>query len=185
MTRNFKSKGTILTNDPSMTAWGYAVLDWSGKILKSGCIITKPSGKKSRIRKSDDRCRRVSEINAELLTLIEENNVQFIISELPHGSQNAQAAVMIGIVIGILQTISDSLHIGLEWYSENDVKKFLFNRMSVTKQEMVELIKKKTKGNLEWFKNIKFRDEAVADSLGIYFVALNQSAVLKFVNTMV
>jgi len=186
MKRNPKSKGTILTNDPSMTAWGYAVLDWSGKILKSGCIITKPSGKKSRIRKSDDRCRRVSEINAKLLTLIEENNVQFIISELPHGSQNASAAVMIGIVIGILQTISDSLHIGLEWYSENDVKKFLFNRMSVTKQEMVELIKEKTfDRNPEWFKNIKFRDEAVADSLGIYFVALNQSAVLKFANTMV
>ena len=50
----------ILTNDPSMTAWGWAVLSGSGKVYKTGCIKTSPEQKKRRIRKGDDTVRRAS-----------------------------------------------------------------------------------------------------------------------------
>src|SRR4030042_3394853 len=117
------SKYIILSNDPSMTAWGWSVITGRGIVIDQGCIKTAPSGKKSRIRKSDDRTRRICEINQQLIYLIKEYHIDFILSELPHGSQNAQAALMIGSVTGILQTISDVLEIPIEWYSEADSKK--------------------------------------------------------------
>lgn len=175
-TKHNPSQGTILTNDPSMTAWGWAVLDWSGNILATGCIKTEPSQKKLRIRKGDSTVRRISEINQALLQVIKEYNVEYILSELPHGSQNASAAVMIGVVAGIVQTFSDTLGIGIEWYSENDAKKCLFNRKSITKQEMINRIE--ALYNVPWT-GVKYRDEAVADALAIHYTAMQMSSTLK------
>jgi len=169
--------GTILTNDPGITAWGYAVLDWKGKVLTAGCIKTEPSPKKLRIRKGDSTVRRVHEINQVLLRRIKEYNVSYILSELPHGSQSANAAMMIGIVTGIIQTISNTLDIGVEWYSENDAKKCLFSRKSVTKQAMINKID--SLYEVPWM-GVKYKDEAIADALSIHYAALQMSSVLKF-----
>lgn len=167
----------ILTNDPSMTAWGWAVVDPVGyMVIDSGAIKTEPGGKKLRIRKGDDRMRRVSEINAVLLRVIKQYNIGFIFSELPHGSQSASAAVMIGIVAGIIQTISDCLGIGVEWYSEGDAKRCVSGKRSVAKDEMVQIISKLY--DVSW-KGVKWNDQAVADALAVFHVARQQSNVLK------
>lgn len=169
----------ILTNDPSFTAWGYAVITSSGEIINTGCIKTAPEHKKMRIRKGDDRIRRISEINTCLINIIKKYDIGFILSELPHGSQNAQAAVMIGVVIGIVQTLSDLLNIPVEYYSEQDAKKSVLNKKSATKEEMITAI-----GNIypvKW-SNIGYKDEAVADAMAIYHVAKMQSNILKMIN---
>lgn len=166
---------TVLTNDPSFTAWGYAIIKDS-KIIDSGCIKTAPENKKSRIRKSDDTVRRISEINKILLGLIHTHGVDFILSEAPHGSQNASAAVMIGIVAGMVQTISDTLEIPVEWYSEMDSKKFVLGKKAAVKSEMIEAIKKLY--DVPW-KNIKYHDEAVADAIAVYHTAVGLSPTLK------
>jgi len=176
MKRTKHNHGTILTNDPSITAWGWAILNWQGTVLKVGCIKTEPSQKKQRIRKGDATVRRISEINRVLLRMIKHFNVTYILSELPHGSQNAQAAVMIGAVAGIAQTISDTLDIGIEWYSENDAKKCLFDKKSVSKQEMITKIK--TLYDVPWT-NTKWRDEGIADALAIHNAAMEMSSTLK------
>lgn len=168
----------ILTNDPSMTAWGWAVVNTSGAVLKTGCIKTEPSSKKLHIRKGDDRTRRVSEINKELLKIIDEYDVKYILSELPHGSQNASAAVMIGMVVGVLQTIADILDIGIEWYSEGDSKNHLLGKRSATKEETINKIRqiygKPRTG-------IKYMDEAIADALSIHHIAFSQSSTLRLI----
>jgi len=166
----------ILTNDPSFTAWGWAVLTLEGEIIDTGCIKTIPSNKKLKIRKGDDRCRRISEINQRLLALIKKYNVVFILSEQPHGSQSAVAAIMIGVCLGIVQTIGDVLNIGIEWYSEQDSKKCLLEKRSATKEETINAISK-----LYFWKpsGVKYIDEAVADALSIYYVANKQSATLR------
>ena len=168
---------SILTNDPSMTAWGWAVLDWNGNIVDVGCIKTDSQHKKQRIRKGDDTVRRVAEINQQLLKVIKEYNVNYILSELPHGSQNASAATMIGIVIGIMQTISNSKELGIEWYGENDSKKAVLGKQSATKQEMVDAISKLFP-EMRWTGK-KYKDEAIADAMAVYYVAKQQSAALK------
>jgi Holliday junction resolvasome RuvABC endonuclease subunit len=167
---------TILTNDPSMTAWGWAVLDYQGNIIETGCIKTVTEGKKRRIRKSDETTQRISEINNVLLRLIKRYNVNYILTESPHGSQNASAAVMIGIVAAIVQTISDCLDIGVEWYSEGDSKKCLLGRISATKHETIDAIDKLYK--VSWT-GVKYKDEAVADALSVHYVATKQSSTLK------
>ena len=169
-------EATILTNDPSMTGWGWAVLNYQGKIIKTGCIKTKTEGKKRRIRNSDETAQRISEINNILLNVIKHYNVNYILTESPHGSQNANAAVMIGIVAAIVQTISDCLNIGVEWYSEGDSKKCLLGKISATKQETIDAIKELY--DVPW-DNVKYRDEAVADALAIHHVATKQSSTLK------
>ncbi len=168
--------GTILTNDPSITAWGWAVLDWSGKILKVGCIKTEGSQKKQRIRKGDDTTRRINEINRVLLRMIKHYNVTYILSELTHGSQNAGAAKAIGMVTAIIQTLSDALGIGVEWYSENDAKKCLFGKKSITKQEMINKITELYE--VPWT-GVKYKDEGIADALAIHYAAMEMSNALQ------
>ena len=171
----------VLTNDPSITAWGYAVLDAQDNVLTTGCIKTAPLHKKRRTRKGDDTVRRVSEINQRLLKVINHYKVSYILTELPHGSQNASAAVMIGIVTGIVQTLSDALKIGVEWYSEMDAKKCLLGKNSATKREMIDAISKVY--NVTW-KGVKYKDESIADALAIHFVAVKQSSVLQVFRTI-
>jgi len=169
-------KMKILTNDPSFTAWGWAVLNEKSEVLDYGCIKTSPDYKRCRIRKGDDKVRRTSQIINTLLDVIKKWNVDYMLAELPHGSQNASAAVMIGIVTGVVQTLSDVLNIGVEWYSEADAKKFIFGRKDVSKEEIQKFVTSFYKINLS---GTKYIDEAVSDALAIHYVALKESPVLK------
>ena len=94
-TKIISGEFVILTNDPSITAWGWAVVNAKGRVLETGCIKTAPEQKKRRIRKSDDTTRRASAIIQKLLSLIKKYNVEYLLSERPHGSQNASAALKI------------------------------------------------------------------------------------------
>ena len=170
---------TILTNDPSLTAWGWVVLVCNKKevnIIDCGCIRTGAENKKRRIRKGDDTVRRISEINHELLRIMTKYGVEFLLSELPHGSQNASSAVMIGVVTGIIQTIADIKNIPIEWYSEQDAKKSVLGRKSVSKEEMIQTIDKLY--HVDW-KGVKYADEAIADAMAIFHCARFQSPTIK------
>lgn len=170
------SKGTVFAWDPSMTAWGWAIMTFDGLVVDFGCIKTAPEGKKSRIRKSDDRCRRISEINTRLMELIKKYNVKLIVSEMQHGSQSAVAATMLGITIGMTQTLSDTLDIALETFSEGDSKLHLLGKRSAAKTETIEAISKKY---VIKFTGKKYIDEAVADSISIFHVASKMSSTMK------
>jgi Holliday junction resolvasome RuvABC endonuclease subunit len=173
------SQFTILTNDPSFTAWGWAILNSRNRIITDGCIKTAPEHKKRRIRVSDDRSSRAVYITKTLINLIKEYNVGMILSEAPHGSQNASAAIMIGMVTGITTAIAECLDIPIEYYSEQDAKKAVLGKRSATKDDMIKAIDKLYE--VDWSK-IKYIDEAVADALAIHYVATKQSQILKMLN---
>lgn len=178
MTRSLNPRHkTILTNDPSMTAWGWAVLTISGDILDADCVKTVPMDKKLRIRKGDDRIRRIHEINLQLIQVIKHHNVQLILGELPHGSQTAVASLMIGMVSGLLQTVGDCLEIPVEWYSESDAKLAICGKRSLPKAEMIKLIGKVYPDVP--FTGIKWRDEGIADALAIHNTAMQHSPLIK------
>ena len=166
----------ILAHDPSLTAWGWVVITPSGKVIDMGAIKTEPSPKKLNIRKGDDRSRRIMELNRPLLDVIKIHDIQFMISEQPHGSISQAAAVMLGVIAGILETMSMCLDIGLEWYDQGDCKKAVLGKRSVKKEEMVRLIDKLYK--VKWT-GVDWRDQAVADALAVFHLASQQSAVLK------
>lgn len=167
----------ILTNDPSMTAWGWAIIDEYGHVVDSGAIKTIPTDKKLRVRKGDDNTRRITDITGVLLQIISVYRPAVIISELPHGSQSAVAALMLGFATAILQTMANTLNIPLEWYSEGDAKLAVCGKRSIEKNAMVALMHEKNPTMT--VRKIKWVDQAVADSLAVYYAALNQSSLLK------
>lgn len=170
----------ILTHDPSMTAWGWAVIEFvNGKpvITDSGCIKTEPEYKKRRIRKSDDTSRRLERICQELLQVHDAHDIQWIVSEAPHGSQSASAAQMIGAVAGLLVGMAKTLGLPLEWYSEGDAKKNLLGKRSGSKKDIQDCIID-IYGDT-WYQDIKYKDEAVADALAVFHVAQATSPGLK------
>lgn len=163
-----------------MTAWGWSVIEFINgrpEIVASGCIKTKPQSKKKRIRKSDDRVRRMEEISRTLQDIRIKHKVDWVLSELPHGSQNASAAVMIGAVAGLVSCFAVCNELPIEWYSEGDAKKHLLNRRSATKKEMIDCIIKEF-GD-DWVTGTKYKDEAIADSLAIFHLAKEVSPALK------
>jgi len=165
----------ILACDPSLTAFGWAVMEGQ-EIVECGCIKTNPLAKKQNIRKGDDRCRRITEINTVLLGLMDKYQIKYILSEQPHGSQSAVAAIMVGIVLGIIQTIADAKGIGVEWYSEGDCKDNLLGRRSASKVEGIAAVKRIFRYRL---RGIKYFDEAVCDALAVYYYGMVFSPVVK------
>lgn len=173
-----KDKKYVLTNDPSMTAWGWAVVRPSDNVvIDCGAIKTEPQSKALRTRKGDDRVRRVQEINFQLINIIKRYHIALIVSELPHGSQSAVAAIMIGITTGVLQAIGDCLEVPVEWFSEGDAKVAVSGHRSVPKDDMVQIME----GFFPDcpFKKTKWENQAIADSLAVYYVARQQSTALK------
>jgi Holliday junction resolvasome RuvABC endonuclease subunit len=166
----------ILANDPSFTAWGWVVLNAKGKILDQGCIKTVPTAKKLKMRKGDDRVRRISEINQALLQVIDKYKVNYMVAELPHGSQNAQAAIMIGATAAIIQTLADVMELPVEWYSEADAKKCALGKNTASKDEMINRMNEIYDVD---YTGTKYKDEAVADALAIHYAASKSSATLK------
>jgi Holliday junction resolvasome RuvABC endonuclease subunit len=169
---------TILACDPSLTAWGWVIVGQDIRIIDGGCIKTAPSSRKLRIRKGDDRCRRITKINHALLELIDRYNVGVILSEQPHGSQNAATAVMIGICLGIVQTIADTNDLVFEWYLEGDCKECLLGKRSAKKEETVRAIQKLYPYTP--FVDIKYIDEAVADAMCVFHFGKVNSNIFRF-----
>jgi len=174
-TRHNSTAPKIIAFDPSFTAWGWAVLQ-NHTVIASGCIKTAPEAKKRRIREGDDRVRRTQEIIQQLLMHITKHKINFIVSELPHGSQNAKAAVMMGVVVGVVQAISVCEDIPVEWYSEADAKKALLGRISSTKTEVIDAVEEMLEYKISGPKYVR---EAIADALAIYNVAHMNSPTLK------
>lgn len=168
---------TVMAHDPSITAWGWAIVDAEKNLIDSGCIKTEPNHKKQRIRKGDDSVRRIVEIGTLLNEKIKQHNVRYMVSELPHGSQSAVAAIMIGAVTGLLVGLATPAQIPIDWFSEADAKKALLQKTSATKQETIDAIGRLMPIN---WSGIKYIDEAVADALAVFHVATKQSPILQY-----
>ena len=86
------------------------------------------------------------------------------------------AAIMLGITAGLLTGLGKGLNIPVEWWSEEDAKKAVLQRRSVSKQDMVNRI-----GEIydPPYIGVKYADEAVADALAIFHVAKDQSMVIR------
>lgn len=176
-----QNKKYVMVNDPSITAWGWAIVDpKTNTVIDCGAIKTTPQSKQLRTRKGDDRVRRIQELNFKLLEVIGKYKPALILSELPHGSQSAVAAVMIGMVTGVMQTIGDCLKLPVEWYSEGDAKVAVSGRRSVEKDDMV-MIMENVYPDTPW-KKTKWENQAIADSLAVLYVARQQSAMLRMLS---
>lgn len=174
-TRHDNTAPKILALDPSFTAFGWVVFQNHTRI-DSGVIKTEPMAKKLKIREGDDRTRRIGEIFAELCVVVNGHKIDFIVAELPHGSQNAKAAIMMGAVAAIIAAFDKLLNIPVEWFSEADAKKALLGRISSTKAEVIDAIEETFKDKISGPKYVR---EAICDAMAIYNCAHMNSPTLK------
>lgn len=173
----------ILTNDPSIRAWGWAVIEYKNgftRVLDSGCIKTENEANKRRIRKSDDMVRRLEELTDALSAIHVTYTIDWMVSELPHGSQSASASKSLGAVTGLAVGFSKANNLPISWFSERDAKKHLTGRNSVSKRETIEAVAG-IYGD-KWITDTKYIDEAVADALAVFHVAKAKSEALIFMS---
>lgn len=178
-TKRVKYNFPVLALDPSLTAFGWAIVDdW--KIIESGCIKTQPSPKVHKIRKGDDSIRRIQELLNVFQTLFENYPIKYIVSEQPHGSQSASAATSLGMMLSLVESMSKWNNIAVEWYSEQESKRCILYKNEATKAEMIKAVRATKYTN--WFREgngKKAINEAVADALAVHYVATKNSFVLK------
>jgi Holliday junction resolvasome RuvABC endonuclease subunit len=160
----------ILTNDPSFsTGWGWAIIAPCDKIIAAGAFKS-PSdkGKKERVTEAD--ARRFRGLSSKLWDMISVYDITMIISETPDGSQSARAAKLSGAIMGILETISVAKAIPLHFVYQGDVKKFIFDRRNVEKEETQAFITNTY--NLDGFiPHSNWGKEAVCDAMAVYHYA--------------
>lgn len=171
----------IMANDPSLTAWGWAIINDSGRVVETGAIRTEYRAKKMSIREGDDRVRRINELTSKLLRILEKYDVALILSELPHGSQSSSAAFMIGVVTGVAQTIGNCMNISVEWFGESDAKRAVGGKRNLSKEGMIDKIRE-IYPEVQWT-GVKKENEAIADAVAIYHLATRQSEMLKFIKS--
>lgn len=173
-----KAVKNIMALDPSLRAFGVAILN-KDNVLYTECIKTQALNKKTRIRKGDDDIRRISYIALRIKQIVKNYNVSVVVSEMIHGSQNYSGAKTLGIIESMISCMSVFLDIPLEFYFENDIKKYIFNRRSVSKDETLEFIS--LNYPFEWKKD-KESNYAIADAIAVYHYAKTQSSVIKLLN---
>ena len=166
----------VLCFDPSLTAWGWALVDpETDHIVDTGVVVTKPSDKKIKMSKGDDLARRYKIIVNALKPLVEQSDL--IVTEQPHGSQSYHAAVMVGAVTSMVVTLSQCLSVPVEFFTESECKSLLFGKpASISKNQTKRKISKKYK--IDW-SGVDYVDFAVADALSVYNAAKVSSPLLS------
>ena len=171
----------VLSNDPSVAAWGWAIIKihkGMARIMETGCIKTETQYKAGKIYKADDNARRFTEIVEVLNGLHKKYKIDWILTEAPHGSQSASAAIMVGAVAGILATFSVCHGLPVDYYNEKEAKRHLLGSSSGSKQATIDGIS--AKYGTKWVRNVKYIDEAVADALQIFDLGRTRSQALMF-----
>lgn len=171
----------VMALDPSLTAFGVAIVGLDGSIIHGECIRTDPSDKRLNMRKGDDRCRRISIIAKRLIAIIDEFGPVAIASEQPTGSQSAISSLCQGAVLSIVQTLSDFSSIPVEWYHEGECKKSLHGRRDVQKAEVIQKIVSKYKYAPM---GIKTNDEAICDAIQVFHCFKKNSEMAKMLGGM-
>lgn len=96
--------------DPSLTAFGWAVVEASTKLVVSaGCICTKPDPKGAHLYQADKDGARVDSIASALIGLLRDvvgNGAPYVVAvEAPAGAQHASTAKALGLSYGIARTL--------------------------------------------------------------------------------
>jgi Holliday junction resolvasome RuvABC endonuclease subunit len=152
----------ILTLDPSLTAFGWAILDKS-KYVAGGCIKTKKE--KGLVVRSDHN--RLKQILLVLISLRDQYKLTEVYYEVPGGSKGFRCAQALAAVRGVV--LGFCVASGLKYHEVRvgDLREALLGNKNATKDEILVYVKQK----IPTF-TTKTMDEAtiyaVSDALAVY-----------------
>jgi Holliday junction resolvasome RuvABC endonuclease subunit len=173
-----RNANNILAIDPSIRETGYVVFqrestDHEFEPVEGSCLKTQKSDKYD--KKGQDRLRRIGQINHGLQLVIKRRNIEYIVSELPTGSQSASAATTLGLVTGAVKTICDLNDISHSFYNDKMCKSVVFNK-KMDKDEVVEAMQEEYPDAYIW-QDVKYRDQSMADSIVVFKTALKEGDI--------
>lgn len=157
----------ILYSDPSLCAYGYAVLDGRGKILEGGCIRTLAT---------DTDETRAGKIGQELTRIVSDYNVGKANFEKSVGAKSYNAAKALALVQGLTIGVLQAFDVPFQTFAACDIKQGLVGKRDAEKQEVLDVVVKLCPLFEASLKGIKNKTDrfAVSDSLAIYaFLKVN------------
>jgi len=154
----------ILALDIAFANLGWVVFD-KGEPVAWGVISTEPTKKKN-VMVSDDYAGRCMDYSSQLITVIQRYKPKGIVGELPHGSQSASSAKLLGGAVGIVCAVATMHGMPCEWISEGDSKKASLG-VRAAKKEMTMDWARSRYPDKQWPKT-KGVFEHIADALMAY-----------------
>ena len=151
----------ILALDPSLTAWGYCVID-NGKVLDHGCIKTSPMQGKLVFESNQMRAMILAK---KVVQLIKDHKIKSIVAETAMGSKSNVAARALYICFGLVAGIGEATGIPWKLYLAPHIRKGTLGVSSASKEDIQEWVFKKypTLG-VDVKDSPKYYKEAVADA---------------------
>ena len=161
-----------LTLDPSLTAFGWAVVD-DLTIIDYGCIITK---KDNKIRVTSDRIRRLSLIVNTLQEVMQKYPIDIVYFEIPSGSKSNTAAIALGMIHGLVVTFCICNNVAFTPCLAKSAKKTTTGDSDGTKEAVFINVLNSFKNARKLFdtKMTKEKRFAVSDALAIYLTIKKQ-----------
>lgn len=159
--------------DPSIAAFGYAVLHSAGgsrfDVLAVGTWKTKPDADEG---KRDDRARRVLSIGRELKALLGEHRPSLVAIESPVlGMKDGKVSVHIaGRVRGLVEGLCVAGELELVEYTAQAVKKATAGRHNASKEEVAAAVRRFYPSHATW--NL---DNNATDALAVAHVGASRS----------
>lgn len=170
----------ILGVDPGFANFGVVGLEFDGKrskIIYTDLIRTAPARVKQRLRRTDDKQRRHSEIRVRLREAIDE--VQPTIAALEAVSFVRNAAVMCdigGSWYGLYYLLQDA-GIYTVGYNPAELKQALTGKKTASKQDMMDRASKLWPKQIPWSKWPKSKHEHIGDAIAAAWAAINDPAI--------
>lgn len=124
----------VLGIDPSLTATGFAILEWHGstcRALTHGAVRTKPG---------TPRASRLLTIHDEILTLIRTWEPAAVAVEAPFVAENVRSAMAIGEVRAVVLLAGAVLNLDVFEYSPTEIKQAVAGYGRSGKDQVMEMV---------------------------------------------
>ena len=155
----------ILSLDPSLTCYGYAVI--IDNVLKEcGSIKTQPI--KGKLLSVGDTLR-LDFLSKTLITLVTKYKIDEILFEEPAGSKSSRAGVALGMTKGLTIGIANGMGLSYRSMRAREIKELVTGDSTAEKDEIIKIVKQKFPNFTKLIKGYnQLQIEAAADAVGVY-----------------
>lgn len=172
----------VIGIDPGFANVGWAIGELGGgteSIVKVGCIQTKPSVKKKRIRASEDNLERGIAVARELRLVILEWKPKIILAEGPGGAQGFKAAFGLGAGTGLVASLVAWTDLPIRQVTPQELKVALTGKADASKDDIADAVTERFPSAAEFIRKSypKARHEHPFDAIAVIIACLDADVV--------
>ena len=176
-------KYKIIGFDPSLRNWGYCIATYDAfsrtlEFTDGGVIQSKPD--KEFARKNLEDLQSVTQLYSKLRPLLKKHQPDYLVAELPVGSQSSRAMVSYAACISLCAVMAygdGQKTIPLLSVSPYNVKKQVSGTIEATKEEVINWVKENYPQAYEWVDHYpKSKQEHICDAIvAVHCAVTNQT----------